>query len=154
MSARGITAEDGRRALRDHIVERALLGRQRHGSPRDDAAFLRLLEDREVVRYPTIIEFGAAGLEPGEFGHAEPLGARPADGFRLLIHPRFRGRAGTLPLLAAYHLVAINYGEIATFEEAELFGATLLGLDVDDYYKSLCALADELEGAVPAGDGP
>jgi hypothetical protein len=145
MNARRITPEDGQRALRGHVVERALLARRRHGCPRDEATFLRVLADREVVRYPTAIAFDAAGLEPGEFGHAEPFGAGPAEGFRLLIHPRFRDRAGVLPLLAAYHIPSINYGEIATCEEAELFGATLLGLEVDDYYRALCELAGELD---------
>ncbi len=33
----------------------------------------------------------------------------------------------------AYHLVTVNYGDVATHEEAEVFGATLLDLDQDDY---------------------
>lgn len=147
MSARKPTAETGKRALRDHAIERALFARERYGCPRDAATFLRILEDREIVRYPTAIEYDDASLLPGEFAHAEPLGERPADGFRLLIHPRFRDRAGVLPLLAAYHIVRINYGEVATSEEAEVFGATLLGLPIDDYYDSLCDLAGELDGS-------
>lgn len=154
MSPRKATAEGGKRALRDHILERALLARERHGSLSDLAAFLRLLEDREVVRYPTVLEFTRDDLRPGELGHAEPLGSRPADGFRLLIHQKFRDRPGTAPLVAAYYLVTVNYGEIATFEEAELFGATLLGLEVDAYYSLLCSLADELDCPVDPGVAP
>ena len=41
----------------------------------------------------------------------------------------------------------INYGDIATHEEAELFGATLLGLDQEHYYATLCKLADSLPAA-------
>jgi hypothetical protein len=36
----------------------------------------------------------------------------------------------------------VNYGEIVSHEEAELFGATLLGMDVEEYYRALCDLAD------------
>ena len=42
-----------------------------------------------------------------------------------------------VPLLVAYHLVRVNYGEIAGPEAAEVFGATLCGMDVDDYYAAL-----------------
>ena len=138
-----LTEADGRRALRDHIVERAVAARERHGDPREPATFLRLLNDRSIVRYPTTIEFSAEALEPGEFAWAQPLGEHPSAGFRLFIHPLFRDRPEVVPLLAAYHLVTVNYGEIATEEEAELFGATLLGLSVDAYYEALCRLADE-----------
>ena len=154
MNALKVTAEDARRALRDHVVEKALLARKRHGCPWDDDSFLRLLADRDIVRYPTAIAFDVAGLQPGEFGHAEPVGARPADGFRLLIHPRFRDRAGVVPLLAAYHLPTIDYGEIATFEEAELFGATLFGMPVDGYYLLVCEFAHELDGDQCLGEMP
>jgi hypothetical protein len=152
---RSPTEADGRRALRDHVVDRALAARARHGAPIDAAAFRRLLEDRELVRYPTTLEFSAAELRPGEFACALPAGERPADGFRLIVHPRFRGRDDLVPLLAAYHLVTVNYGDIASHEEAELFGAALLGLDVESYYRMLCGFADEAadaDGALAAGE--
>jgi hypothetical protein len=42
----------------------------------------------------------------------------------------------------------INYGSIVEAEHAELYGATLLGLEVDTYYQALCELADAMsEGA-------
>lgn len=139
-----VSSESGLRALQDHVMDRALAARARYGESVGPDTIAALLDDREVVRYPTVIEFGESGLEPGEFAHAEPVGDTPADGFRLWVHPRFRDRE-ELPLLVAYHIVRINYGEIVTHEEAELFGATLLGLDVDRYYETLCALADELD---------
>ncbi len=49
-------------------------------------------------------------------------------------------------MLIAYHLVVPNYGDIAGADEAELFGATLLGLEVHDYYQALCAASDEVKG--------
>jgi hypothetical protein len=38
----------------------------------------------------------------------------------------------------------VNYGEFASADDAETFGAAALGLSKDDYYQAVCALADEL----------
>lgn len=132
------------RALRDHAVERAAAARERYGPVIDWSTFLELLEDPAVTRFPTTVEFDAAPLERGEFAHVEPAGDTPSQGFRLFVHPRLREREDVLPLAAAYHVVRVNYGDVATRVEAELFGATLLGLDVDRYYESLVSLSDEL----------
>ena len=99
------------------------------------------------MRFPVNMRFDAAPLLVGEFATAEPRGNRPADGFTLVIHPHFEGRPDAIALLAAYHIVAINYLDVATHEEAELFGAALHGLEIDDYYQRVCALADELGSA-------
>lgn len=144
-----LTAEDARIALRDHVVGRAREARRRYGAV-DWATMQRILTDSAVVRYPTEVRFDARPLEPGEFACAQPLGDTPAEGFRLFVHPAFAGRDDVLPALVAYHLVRVNYGEIATHEEAELFGATLLDLDREDYYRTLCALADSVTDGAPS----
>lgn len=138
------TGEDGARALRDHVVERAAAARLRYGIYIDHEAIVRMLDDREVVRYPTGLRFDASGLEPGEFAAPIPLGEDPSRGFCLLVHPWFEAQREIWPLLIAYHIPTINYGEVVTHEEAELFGATLLGLEVDAYYQALCELADSI----------
>ncbi|MCP3902218.1 MAG: hypothetical protein GY715_01170 [Planctomycetes bacterium] len=142
--AKKLTEEDGRRALREHLVDRAQRARVKYGLYMDHDVMRRLLEDREFVRYPTELVFDAAALDPGEFAHAEPIGATPADGFRLVVHPWFETQLENLPLLVAYHIIDINYGDIATAAEAELFGATLLGLEVEAYYEALCELTDSI----------
>ncbi|MCA8977708.1 MAG: hypothetical protein KDC98_23490 [Planctomycetes bacterium] len=139
-----ITAEGGHRSLLDHAAEKAALARSRFGPDIGYERVRAMLQDSTVVRYPTRLAFAIDGLEPGMFAIARPLGERPADGFVINVHPHFEGRDDDLPLLIAYHFVAINYGEIADATVAELFGATLLGLGVEDYYERLCALADEL----------
>ena len=68
------------------------------------------------------------------------------------MHPLFENRPDDLPLLVAYHVPSINYLDVATHVEAELFGAALLGLSVDDYYARLCELADSIPGCTPAGE--
>ncbi len=139
-----VTAEDGLRALRDHVVDTARRARARYGGRIDYATIRRMLSDELVVRYPVELRFDAEPLEPGEFAYVEQLGTHPAQGFVLYVHPRFRNREELLPLLIAYHLVRVNYGLVATHEEAELFGSTLLGLDREAYYRRLCEAADEI----------
>ena len=142
-----LTAEDAKGALRDHVEEKALAARRRYGGTVDETVLRRMLEDRSVVRYPTRLQFDAGPLEPGEFAYAHPLGGKANDGFQLFVHPMLENEPEMLPLAVAYHLVRINYGEIVTHEEAELYGATLLGMDQEAYYQALCALADR----IPAG---
>jgi hypothetical protein len=144
--AKKLSEDDGREALRDHVIQKAQAARLKYGLHIDAEVIMKMLDDREVVRYPTGVRFDAGPLQPGEFAYAQPLGARPADGYCLYVHPHFERQPEILPLLIAYHIVDINYGEIATAAEAELFGATLLGLEVDTYYQALCALADSLPG--------
>ena len=148
-----LTAEDGYRALREHVVERARSARARYGPAIDASAIARMLADPEVVRFPTRLVFDSAPLLPGEFAHALALGERPSDGFALVVHPSLELDAGELPLAVAYHLVSINYLDVVTAHEAELFGATLLGLTLDEYYARLCSLADRL-AAPDCGSSP
>ncbi len=106
-----------------------------------------MLDDREVVRYPTGLRFDAEPLQAGEFAFAQPLGEHPADGYCLFVHPCFENRREVWPLLTAYHIPVINYGDsVVTHEEAELFGATLLGMEIDAYYQALCELTDSIPG--------
>jgi hypothetical protein len=51
-----------------------------------------------------------------------------------------------VPWLVLYQLVVVNYGEFASAEDAETFGAAALGLSKDDYYGQLCEWADEMPG--------
>ncbi|MSR63914.1 MAG: hypothetical protein EXS08_15925 [Planctomycetes bacterium] len=149
-----LTEEDGYEALRGHVVDKALAARRKYGPELDAAAILRLLADREVVRFPTELAFDASLLQDGEFAWAMPKGEHPSDGFTLIVHSRFEHRPEALPYLVAYHIPTINYLDVVTNREAELYGAALLGLEVDEYYRRLCALADELEQAPPVAPEP
>ena len=144
LQASDLTPEKGRDALHDHLVDRAMRARVQCGFYMDAEAIIAMLTDGEVVRYPTNIAFDDAFLESGEF--AFPRANEPGSpfAFTLYIHPWFRQQGDILPLLIAYHIPTINYGDIVTHEEAELFGATLLGLDVDTYYNALCELVDSI----------
>ena len=117
-----LTEDDGYEALRGHVVDKALAARKKHGPALDAAAVLRLLADKEVVRFPTTLAFDASRLQPGEFAFAAANGLRPAEGFTLFVHPHFEHRPEALPLLVAYHIPTINYLDVVTNRESELFG--------------------------------
>jgi hypothetical protein len=106
---------------------------------------LRLLQDRDFVRYSCEIVFDAALLRPGELAHPVAKGEHPRDGFSMHVHPFFISRLEQVPVLVLYQLVLVNYGAFAVAADAEAFGAAALGLERDDYYETLCRLADELE---------
>jgi hypothetical protein len=133
-----------REAFRSHLAEKAAAARLKHGLYIDVETVETMLADRDVVRWPTRLAFAADPLEPGEFAWPQPIGPDPADGYRLVIHPNFAGQPENLPLLVAYHIPTINYGPIVEAADAELYGATLLGLDVETYYRALCELADSI----------
>jgi len=139
-----LTEQDGKAALRDHLASKATDARLRHGLYIDADEIMRILDDREVVRYPVGVRFDVQPLEPGEFAWPAPLGDHPSKGYCLFINPWFENQPDAWPLLIAYHLPSINYGEIVCHEDAELFGATLLGLDVETYYQALCELVDSI----------
>ena len=141
-----MTAEEGHRSLVEHATSKALEARQRFGPAIDYSTILRILQDSSCVRYPTRVAFTEEGIEPGMFASSMQLGSKPSDGFLIHVHPHFQTRNEELPLLIAYHIVAVNYGDIADADVAERFGAALLGLEVEDYYHRLCNLADELGG--------
>lgn len=140
-----VDAEGGHRSLLDHATSKAAEARARLGPEIGYEEVLGLLEDTSLVRYPTRLVFDTVGIESGMFAYMQQCGSSPGDGFVLHVHPHFESRHEDLPLLIAYHLVAVNYGEVADGAVAESFGATLLGLEVEDYYQRLCTLADELE---------
>ena len=48
--------------------------------------------------------------------------------------------------LAFYQLVVVNYGEFASSDDAEIFGAAALGIPREQYHQSLCEMADLLQG--------
>ncbi|MFT7668721.1 MAG: hydroxylamine dehydrogenase [Planctomycetota bacterium] len=60
------------------------------------------------------------------------------------VHEKFQARPEALLRLVAYHIPSVNYSDLVASEEAELFGASLLGMALDDYYSEICLLADEV----------
>ncbi len=138
-----LTADDARQALSGHVANKGDELREKYGRV-GWHELLRVLEDREFVRYPCEIRFDAEPLLAGEFAHPQPKGERPEEGFTLFVHPFFATQLSVVPLLALYQLVLVNYGEFASSHDAETFGAHALGLPLEEYYLRLCGLADQV----------
>jgi hypothetical protein len=115
------------------------------------AQLQQILRDRTCVRYPCEVKFDAGPLEAGEFAHPVARGDRPEDGFTVYVHPFFSTQLDQVPLLVLYQLVLVNYGPFAAPADAEAFGAAALGLALEEYYQTLCRLADELASSAPPG---
>ena len=77
---------------------------------------------------------------------AQSVGKRDSEADSDLVHPLFMAQLERVPLLVLYQLVLVNYGEFACADDAESFGAAALGLDKEEYYTGICALADQLRG--------
>jgi hypothetical protein len=145
-----LTAEDARQSLNEHVAARGAEIAAKYGPHLGWQALLRLLEDRGCVRYPCEILFDAGPLCPGEFAHPVARGARPEDGFTIHVHPLFMAQLEYVPALVLYQLVLVNYGEFASSDDAETFGAAALGLSKEDYYRLVCGLADQLDAGAAA----
>lgn len=152
-----LTLETAKESLAAHIAEKGAEIRSKYGPAIGWAQLQHILQDRDFVRYPCEIAFDADPLLPDECAFPLPLGDRPEDGFRLCVHPYFATEPSRVPVLALYQLVSVNYGAFASPEDAEAFGAAVLGVTTDEYYEALCAMADEIavdpepSGAVGGG---
>ncbi|HEY9012157.1 MAG TPA: hypothetical protein VIN06_14175 [Devosia sp.] len=141
-----LTAGHAKESLTTHVRTKGAEIFVKYGPQIGEPELTALLRDRSAVRYPCTIAFDAAPLRPGEFAYPVPNGEKPEDGFRLCVHPHYRTQPALVPYLVLYQLVAVNYGEFASPEDAEEFGAAALGVDRERYYQVLCHLADQLKG--------
>ena len=143
-----LTAADVRQSLNEHVVVRGREIHEKYGPHIGWPELRQILEDRACVRYPCEIVFDAGLLEPGEFAHPVAKGKHPEDGFTMHVHPFFMTQLECMPGLVLYQLVLVNYGEFASADDAETFGAAALGISRDEYYQTLCGLADQVGGQV------
>lgn len=151
--AQQLTADDVRQSLTAHVAGKGTEAYLKHGPAIGYVQLMALLRDRTCVRYPCEVAFDASRLQPGEFAYAEQQGARPEEGFIIWVHPLYLAQLDVVPWLVLYHLPSVNYGQFASSEDAETFGAAALGILRDEYYERLCELADQLGAAIPAGMG-
>ena len=139
-----LTADHAKESLTAHVAAKGAEIWEKYGPRIGWSELQQILADRACVRYPCEIVFDSAPLQPGEFAHPQPRGNKPEDGFAMFVHPVFMTQLDVIPRLVLYQLVLVNYGPFASAEDAETFGAAALGLTRDDYYVTLCDLADQL----------
>lgn len=148
-----LTADDAKQSLNDHVAAKGAEIRAKFGPVIGWSELLKILEDRESVRYPCEIAFDEALLQPGEFAHPVAKGEAPEEGFTIYVHPVYKLQFRELPLLVLYQLVLVNYGDFASADDAETFGAAVLGLPKDEYYNALCELANQVGEPEPSPAG-
>jgi hypothetical protein len=138
----------GQQSLGEHLVAQATVAHQKHGLLAADRleAFLR---DPDCLRHPVRLAFEFGEMAMHQFAQPDvDWRNTEEDGRVLYVRPLLRKHPDLLPLAVAYMVPVINYGEIISDEHCVLYGATLLGLMADEYYKHVCAVAD-LCGAEP-----
>lgn len=143
-----LTAEDAKQSLNAHVAAKGAEIFQKYGPVIGWSDLLQILKDQTAVRYPCELAFDACPLQPGEMAHPVPNGENPEAGFRMCVHPCFMTRMEYVPYIVLYQLVLVNYGDFASADDAETFGAAALGLGKEEYYQTLCHQADHLARAL------
>lgn len=146
-----LTAGDARETLSAHVAAKGLEIREKYGPEIGWDQLQQILSDRACVRYPCKVVFDSSQLLAGEFAHPVANGSHPAEGFTLYVHPIFLRQREQVSFLVLYQLVLVNYGEFAAPEDAEIFGAAVLGLPREEYYDLVCEMADHVAEEVPDG---
>jgi hypothetical protein len=141
-----LTAADARQSLNGHVAAKGREIRAKYGPHIGWKELLRIMADRACVRYPCEIVFDAGPLNLGEFAHPAAKGERPEEGFTMFVHPVFLTQLQQVPCLVLYQLVLVNYGEFASADDAETFGASALGISRDEYYATICEMAGQIGG--------
>ena len=140
-------AQVGEQALRDHLVAQAVVAHHRYGSLSADRLD-EFLRDPQCLRHPVrlVYEFGEMAMH--QFAHvdADWRGDDPA-GKVLYLRPGLRGEPAAVVLAVAYMVPVLNYRDVASDGHCLLYGATLLGLTVDEFYRAICTMADGLGAA-------
>lgn len=144
--ARELKSAESRRHLSAEVAAQGEQIVRNYGPQMGWEQLQQLLADRRFVRYPCELRFAADPLLPGEFAHPVAKGTIPEDGYVLFIHPHYAAELPSVPYLVLHQLVLINFGEAATADDAETFGALALGLSKDAYYQALCGLSHEIGG--------
>ena len=139
-----LTVEDAQQSLNAHVAAKGAAICEKYGPHIGWKELQQILLDRSCVRYPCEIVFDAGPLQPGEFACPIMKGEHPEDGFTIFVQPLFLAQPARVPRLVLYQLVVVNYGDFASADDAETFGASALGISRDEYYRSLCESADEL----------
>ena len=140
------TASQAKQSLNDHVADRGRELYAKYGPKIGWRELQQVLLDRSLVRYPCAVEFTAEGLQEGEFAYPHQKASAPEGGFVIRVHPLFMTQLALVPHLVFYQLVAVNYGDFASSDDAETFGAAALGMDKDDYYGVISELVNQLAG--------
>lgn len=152
------TQQELRESMNLHLRQKAQEIINKYGSAITLAVLQDILQDRKFVRYPVNIIYDSTRIEAGLFiktemtvsdqGHQadeDSAYVKPVErSYDFIVHEYFEGQPDKLLPLILYHLPTVNYGDIATYEDAEVFASALMQMQQDDYYQLVCDLADAI----------
>lgn len=132
----------GQKSLREHLRAQAEAARHRY-SPFDATRLQAFLGDTDCLRHPVRLVYELGEMAAHQFAQPDIDWRSPESGGRVIyLRPELKDRPELLPLAIAYVVPVINFGDIIGDEHCLLYGAALLGLSEEDYYRRLCTLAD------------
>ena len=140
-----ISAREFKEALFSHAFEWATKTKIKLGGPLTGDNLPVLLSKPGCLRYPTVVHFDRENMEPQQFAQPEILTAGNGPLCRLHVDPEIQNSNSPLHLIVAYMAASINYGDAATPDLAEMVGSILTGMPVEDFYNSICQIADSLK---------
>ncbi len=133
-----------REGLENHIRFVAEKAINKHGRPDSLEILNRLLEDSEIVRFPSTLIFDDAELKKGEAVKLDKLADGADEKYQIIIHPAFLKRDKDIIALVLYQIVKINYGKIAKEKESLLFASSILGIKDEIYQTQINELLTEI----------
>ena len=150
-------AKEMRQSMAIHLQQKAQEIISKFG-PIDYQVLQAVIEDRKYIRYPVTVMFDSSRIEPGLFAITEDKMSdaerqadeddeyvKPVDrSYEMIIHEHFKDQPEKLLPLVLYQLPIVNYGDVVTFEDSEVFGSEMMGMPQDDYYELICALVDSI----------
>lgn len=132
----------GQDSLREHLLAQAVVAHQKHG-PLTYEKLDALLHDPDCLRYPVrlVYEFGEMAMH--QFAQPDVDWRNTEQGGKVLyVRPILRDRPDLVVQAVAYMIPLVNYGDIITDNHCVAYGATLLGMMEEEYYRAICQLAD------------
>ncbi len=152
------TPQELRESMNLHLRQKAQEIKDKYGDIVTFPVLLDILQDRKFVRYPVNIIYDSTRIEAGSFIRTEMTlsdrGDQPDEDddyvkqadrrYDFVVHGYFEDKPDKLVPLILYHLPVVNYGDIATYEDAEVFASALMQMEQDDYYQLVCDLVDSI----------
>lgn len=134
----------GQDSLRHHLLAQAVVAHQKH-HPLNPGNLEALLHDPDCLRYPVRLVFEYGEMAMHQFAHPDvDWQNRECDGRVLYLRPAITERPVLIRLAVAYMIPLINYGDIITDDHCLTYGATLLGMIENEFYRNVCDMADFL----------
>lgn len=150
-------AQELRASMAVHLRQKAQEIVSKYGPVDYHVLQTEILQDRKIIRYPVSIVFDSSRIEPGLFAMTEARlddhgklsdddeYIKPVErSYEMVVHEHFKGQPDKLLPLVLYQLPIVNYGDVVTYEDSEVFGSEVMGLSPDDYYQLICNLVDSI----------